>query len=520
MELELESILLPGVEDKRPMVIAGPCSAETEEQVMCTAKQLAEKGMKIFRAGIWKPRTKPGGFEGVGVDGLAWLKEVKKETGMYVSTEVATSKHVYECLKAGIDILWIGARTTANPFAMQEIADALKGVDIPVFVKNPVNPDLELWIGALERINNAGLKRLAAIHRGFSSYDKKLYRNLPQWHIPIELRRRIPNLPIICDPSHIGGKRELIAPLCQQAMDLGFNGLIIESHCNPDCAWSDASQQVTPDVLDYILNLLVIRKETQTTEILSELGKMGSFFTDILSFQHETAVFDVNPHQLRFVYNTYRFTTLEEIKDFEPELVINAATVRYTLDAFRKVLPVLPKDCIISDIASVKTGLKKFYEESGFRYVSSHPMFGPTFASLSNLSSENAIIISEGDHLGKIFFKDLYQTLRLNIFEYTFDEHDETVAYSLSIPFVSTFVFAAVMKHQEAPGTTFKKHMAIAKGLLSEDDYLLQEILFNPRTPSQVENIRLELKNLLEIISTKDAEGMKQYLTKIREKIK
>ena len=273
MELELESILLPGIEDKRPMVIAGPCSAETEEQVMCTAKQLAEKGMKIFRAGIWKPRTKPGGFEGVGVDGLAWLKEVKKETGMYVSTEVATSKHVYECLKAGIDILWIGARTTANPFAMQEIADALKGVDIPVFVKNPVNPDLELWIGALERINNAGLKRLAAIHRGFSSYDKKLYRNLPQWHIPIELRRRIPNLPIICDPSHIGGKRELIAPLCQQAMDLGFNGLIIESHCNPDCAWSDASQQVTPDVLDYILNLLVIRKETQTTENLSELRK-------------------------------------------------------------------------------------------------------------------------------------------------------------------------------------------------------------------------------------------------------
>ena len=229
-------------------------------------------------------------------------------------------------------------------------------------------------------------------------------------------------------------------------------------------------------------------------------GKMGSFFTDILSFQHETAVFDVNPHQLRFVYNTYRFTTLEEIKEFEPELVINAATVKYTLEAFRQVLPVLPKDCIISDIASVKTGLKKFYEESGFRYVSTHPMFGPTFASLSNLNTENAIIISEGDHLGKIFFKDLYQTL--------------------SIPFVSTFVFAAVMKHQEAPGTTFKKHMAIAKGLLSEDDYLLQEILFNPRTPGQVENIRLELKQLLEIINNKDAEGMKKYLTKIREKIK
>ena len=247
---------------------------------------------------------------------------------------------------------------------------------------------------------------------------------------------------------------------------------------------------------------------------------MGSFFTDVLSFQHETAVYDVDPKKLRFVYNTYRFTTLEEIEAFHPELVINAATVKYTLDAFRKVLPVLPKECILSDIASVKTGLKEFYEESGFRYVSTHPMFGPTFAHLDKLSTENAIIISEGDHLGKIFFKDLYQTLRLNIFEYTFDEHDETVAYSLSIPFVSTFVLSAVMKHQDAPGTTFKKHLAIARGLLNEDDYLLQEILFNPRTPSQVEKIRVELKELLEIITNKDAEGMKRYLTKIREKIK
>lgn len=249
-------------------------------------------------------------------------------------------------------------------------------------------------------------------------------------------------------------------------------------------------------------------------------GKMGSFFNDVLSFQHETAVYDVNPMQLRFVYNTYRFTTIEEIREFAPELVINAATVKYTLEAFRQVLPVLPKDCILSDIASVKTGLKSFYEESGFPYVSTHPMFGPTFATLDRLSSENAIIISEGDHLGKIFFKDLYQNLKLNIFEYTFDEHDETVAYSLSIPFVSTFVFSAVMKHQDAPGTTFKKHMAIARGLLSEDDYLLQEILFNPRTPAQVENIRIELKQLLEIISKKDADGMKQYLKKIREKIR
>ncbi len=249
-------------------------------------------------------------------------------------------------------------------------------------------------------------------------------------------------------------------------------------------------------------------------------GKMGSFFTDILSFQHETAVFDTNPHQLRFVYNTYRFTTLDEIKDFDPELVINAVTLKYTIDAFRTIIPALSKDCILSDIASVKTGIKKFYQESGFRFVSTHPMFGPTFASLNNLSSENAIIISESDHLGKVFFKDLYQSLHLNIFDYTFDEHDETVAYSLSIPFVSTLVFSAVMKHQEAPGTTFKKHMAIAKGLLSEDDYLLQEILFNPNTPSQVDNIRRELKNLLEIIDKKDAESMKKYLKKIRENIK
>ena len=271
MELDLQPLALAGVPQERPIVIAGPCSAETEEQVMSTAQALAKRGTKIFRAGIWKPRTKPGGFEGIGVEGLAWMKRVKEETGMLVATEVATAKHVYECLKAGIDILWIGARTTANPFAVQEIADALKGVDVPILIKNPVNPDLELWIGAMERINGAGLKRLAAIHRGFSSYDKKIYRNLPQWHIPIELRRRIPDLPIFCDPSHIGGKRELVAPLCQQAMDLGFDGLIIESHCNPDAAWSDASQQVTPDVLNYILDLLVIREGKQSTESLGGL---------------------------------------------------------------------------------------------------------------------------------------------------------------------------------------------------------------------------------------------------------
>ena len=271
--MKLESILLPGIDAKRPFVIAGPCSAETEEQVMSAARQLSADGVKVLRAGIWKPRTKPGGFEGIGSEGLAWLKKVKQETGMYVSTEVATQKHVYEALKFGVDLLWVGARTTANPFAVQEIAEALQGVDIPVLVKNPVNPDLELWIGALERLSNVGLTKLGAIHRGFSSYDKKIYRNLPQWHIPIELKRRYPDLPILCDPSHIGGSRDLILPLSQQAMDLNYDGLIIESHCDPDNAWSDASQQVTPARLKEILETLVIRDRKQSTEDLSDLRK-------------------------------------------------------------------------------------------------------------------------------------------------------------------------------------------------------------------------------------------------------
>lgn len=268
---DVKNIQFEGVDPKRPVVIAGPCSAETEEQVMATARELAKNGVKIFRAGIWKPRTKPGGFEGVGEQGLVWLKRVKEETGMLVATEVATKQHVKAALDAGVDVLWIGARTSANPFAMQEIADALVGVDVPVLVKNPVNPDLELWIGAMQRLYNAGLRRIGAIHRGFSAYGKHLYRNMPQWHIPIELRRRLPNLTIFCDPSHIGGKRELVAPLSQQAMDMGFDGLIIESHCEPDSAWSDKSQQVTPEVLNFILHTLVVRDSVQTTESLALL---------------------------------------------------------------------------------------------------------------------------------------------------------------------------------------------------------------------------------------------------------
>lgn len=272
MELNLQKLNLPSDQDQL-FVIAGPCSAESEEQVMKTAKELADKGCHMFRAGVWKPRTKPGGFEGHGEPALQWMAQAKKETNMLVGTEVATPEHVELAMKYGMDILWIGARTSANPFAMQALADSMKGIDVPVLVKNPVNPDLELWIGAVERMNAAGVKKLGVIHRGFSSFDKTIYRNIPMWQIPIELRRRIPELPIVCDPSHMGGKRELIAPLCQQALDLGFDGLMVESHCDPDKAWSDAKQQVTPDVLDYIISILSIREQHATTEDIKVLRK-------------------------------------------------------------------------------------------------------------------------------------------------------------------------------------------------------------------------------------------------------
>lgn len=270
---DLKPILPEGFNKIHPIIISGPCSAETEDQVLSTARELAQNGIKIFRAGIWKPRTKPGGFEGIGKTGLSWLKKVKEETGMLISTEVATRQHIYDAIEAGVDILWIGARTSANPFAMQEIANVLheSGKDIPVLVKNPVNPDLELWIGAIMRLYNAGLRRLGAIHRGFSVYGKHMYRNLPQWHLPIELRRRYPDIPLICDPSHIGGKRDLIAPLSQQALDMGFDGLIIESHCNPECALSDKDQQLTPSQLNNVLRSLVLRDSKVTTENLTQL---------------------------------------------------------------------------------------------------------------------------------------------------------------------------------------------------------------------------------------------------------
>jgi prephenate dehydrogenase len=249
-------------------------------------------------------------------------------------------------------------------------------------------------------------------------------------------------------------------------------------------------------------------------------GKMGAFFTDLLSFDHDVAVLENDPPRMRFIYNAVRMRSPEEIAGFAPELVINCVTLNHTLDAFRQVIPYLKANCIISDIASVKTGLREFYAACGFPYVSTHPMFGPTFANLTNLARENTIIISEGDYLGRIFFKDLYDRLKLNVFEYTFEEHDRVVAYSLGIPFASTLVFAATMERQDAPGTTFKRHMKIARGLLSEDDYLLTEILFNPRTPNQIARIQERLTVLQEIIAAKDTERMREYLEDVRAKIK
>jgi len=265
VEVNLKPLNIKGIESKRPLIMAGPCSAESEEQVLATARGIAALGVPIFRAGIWKPRTRPNAFEGVGSVGLPWLQAVKNETGMLVSTEVANVKHVYEALKYGIDIIWIGARTSANPFAVQEI---------PVFVKNPVNPDVDLWIGAIERLNQAGIDQIAAIHRGFSSYDKTIYRNSPHWQVPIELRRRIPQLPIITDPSHICGNRELIYDISQKAMDLNFDGLIIETHHNPDKAWSDAKQQLTPEALKIVLDRLILRDPEIDEELMLTLAEL------------------------------------------------------------------------------------------------------------------------------------------------------------------------------------------------------------------------------------------------------
>ncbi len=294
-QLRIAPLSTWGLPNKRPIIISGPCSAESEEQVMNTAKGLADKGIDILRAGIWKPRTRPGSFEGIGRIALPWLKEAGKMIGKPIAVEVATKEHVFDCLKAGVDILWIGARTSANPFSVQEIADALEGVDIPVIVKNPVNPDLQLWIGAIERINRAGITRIGALHRGFSSYGQSKYRNKPMWEIPVELKRLYPELPIFSDPSHISGNRELLASVAQKALDLDFDGLMLESHIDPDKAWSDPKQQVKPERLGEIVKGLIIREEksevadTQLEELRSEIDRIDNYILNILSERMDIA---------------------------------------------------------------------------------------------------------------------------------------------------------------------------------------------------------------------------------------
>lgn len=252
--------------NQKPFIIAGPCSAETEEQVLAIAHELKNTQVSVFRAGIWKPRTRPGGFEGVGEIGLKWLQKAKAETGLHIAVEIATAAHVKAALEHNVDIVWIGARTTVNPFAVQEIADALKNTNKIVWVKNPVNPDLALWIGAIERLYHAGIKNLGVIHRGFSTYEKTKYRNNPEWQIAIDLKNKFPELVILGDPSHISGNRQLIQEVSQQALDLNYNGLMIETHCNPDAAWSDAAQQITPTQLKQILSDLTIRKESDDAD--------------------------------------------------------------------------------------------------------------------------------------------------------------------------------------------------------------------------------------------------------------
>lgn len=275
-------IFQPVFEPTRPILIAGPCSAETEQQVVDTANALKNTGVSLFRAGIWKPRTRPGAFEGVGTPGLKWLRRVQQETGLMVTTEVANAQHVQECMEHGIDVLWIGARTTVNPFSVQEIADALTGVDIPVLVKNPINPDYKLWVGALERLHHAGLRRVAAVHRGFSSYGDFKYRNAPRWQMAIDLMQEFPDLEVICDISHICGRRDILTETAQKAWDLNFDGLMVEVHPDPDRAWSDAAQQLTPDAFRDMLRQIVRRAiTTDDPEFLSRMENCRSVIDEI-----------------------------------------------------------------------------------------------------------------------------------------------------------------------------------------------------------------------------------------------
>lgn len=303
--------------DHRPFVIAGPCSAETEEQVMSTAKALAAQGKThLYRAGIWKPRTRPNSFEGVGVEGLGWLRKVKEETGLPVTTEVANKQHVYEALKYGIDVLWIGARTTVNPFSVQEIADALEGVDIPVIVKNPINPDIALWVGAVERLRKAGITQIAGLHRGFSSFGDSNFRNPPRWQMAIEFKQMMPDLPLFVDPSHICGRRDILGDVAQQALDLNYDGMMLEVHPDPDHAWSDAKQQITPDVFGklieglrvpspssddptFVSNLSALRQQIDEIDedVLSLLGERMKLAQKIGDYKRQNNIAILQPER-------------------------------------------------------------------------------------------------------------------------------------------------------------------------------------------------------------------------------
>lgn len=335
-----------------PPVIAGPCSAESRRQVVDTARELASHGILIYRAGVWKPRTKPGGFEGVGAQALEWLAEAKAVTGMLTATEVANARHAAEAIRAGIDIIWIGARTSANPFAVQEIADLLATLPeelrsrLTVLVKNPVNPDLELWIGALQRIYGAGIRRLGAIHRGFSSYGKHIYRNPPKWAIPIELHRRFPNLPIICDPSHIAGKRTLIAPLCQQALAMKFDGLIIETHCSPDEALSDSAQQITPSELMAILHSLVIPTADNSSATLEQLRtKIDRIDDELLELLAKRMAVSRRIGQFK-KENRMSVVQPDRYNDLMERRVTNATALDLSPDFIRSILSLIHEESV------------------------------------------------------------------------------------------------------------------------------------------------------------------------------
>lgn len=292
MNFQFQELAEWGFRSGHPFIISGPCGVESEEQIHATAKELSKSHIHLLRGGIWKPRTRPDSFQGIGKEGLKWLKDAGLENNLPVTIEVAAAKHVEEALSAGIDVLWIGARTTVNPFQVQEIADVLKGVDIPVLIKNPINPELELWIGAIERIYKTGINRIAAVHRGFSTYEKTKYRNIPNWQIPIELKRRFPGLPLFCDPSHICGQTDMIQSVAQTALDLNFDGLMIETHIHPEHALSDAQQQLTPNELGLLLKSLIIRQPSTDDVIFMNLleelrDKIDHMDADILSMMSE-----------------------------------------------------------------------------------------------------------------------------------------------------------------------------------------------------------------------------------------